>query len=177
MDNKRVLLGMSGGVDSSVAAILLQQQGYEVVGITFKMFDSDDDIFVDAKKVCDQLNIEHIPYNCQSTFKQYVIDYFGQTYRKLETPNPCIECNKYLKFGLMADLAKRHNCNYIATGHYANVEYSEQYHHSVIKRSDSKKDQTYVLYSINAEVLDHILFPLANFNSKDEIRQIAFDHH
>lgn len=177
MENKRVLLGMSGGVDSSVAAILLQEQGYEVVGITFKMFDSDVDIFEDAKIVCNILGIQHITYQCQSIFKHYVIDYFAKTYRQYETPNPCIECNKYLKFGLMYDLAKEHNCQYIATGHYANVVYSDKHQQHVIKRTDSRKDQTYVLYSIDKKVLPHILFPLADFDNKDDIRKIALDHH
>ncbi|MDD8048406.1 MAG: tRNA 2-thiouridine(34) synthase MnmA [Thomasclavelia sp.] len=173
---KRVLLGMSGGVDSSVSAILLLKQGYEVVGVTFKMFD-ESNASIDAKRVADKLGIKHFEYDCTNTFQKYVKDYFANSYKNLETPNPCIECNKYLKFGLMYQLAKENNCEYIATGHYASTVDNKTYGHKVIARIPSKKDQTYVLYKIKKEVLDYIVFPLAPYESKDEIRAIAKENN
>lgn len=175
--NKRVLLGMSGGVDSSVSAILLKQQGYEVIGITMELW-ADDNVestaSLDAKKVCDTLEIPHYTINLKEEFKYRVIDNFICQYANCQTPNPCIECNRYLKFGAMYEKAKELNCNYIATGHYAKVEYDEKYQKNVLKKSASiKKDQSYVLYNMPKEMLDHILFPLDNFETKDEIREIA----
>lgn len=175
--NKRVLLGMSGGVDSSVSAILLKQQGYEVIGITMKLWENDDEessASLDAKKVCDILEIPHYIIDLKTEFKNRVIDDFICRYANCQTPNPCIECNRYLKFGAMYQKAKELNCNYIATGHYAKVEYDEKHQKNVLKKSASiKKDQSYVLYNIPKEILDHVLFPLDNFETKEEIRQIA----
>ena len=172
--NKRVLLGMSGGVDSSVSAILLREQGYEVVGVTMLLFD---DAVEDAKKVCETLNIEHHVIDCREEFEKYVISNFIKQYNLAKTPNPCIECNRFLKFGKLFELAKELNCYYIATGHYAKVEYSNKYNRYVLKKSDSiKKDQSYVLYSLDKNVLPHILFPLCNYQNKEEIRDIAKKH-
>lgn len=184
MENKRVLLGMSGGVDSSVSAILLKQQGYEVIGITMKLWEADEDkqegsccnlsSTLDAKKVCDTLGIPHYTLNFKDEFQDKVIDNFICEYANCRTPNPCIECNKYLKFGAMYKKAKELGCNYIATGHYAKAEYDERYKQYVLKKSNSiKKDQSYVLYNIEKDLLSHIIFPLGNFESKDEIREIA----
>lgn len=186
MENKKVLLGMSGGVDSSVSALLLKNQGYEVIGVTLKLWDSNCgdstccgfDATNDAKRVCDDLDIAHYTVNNISEFKKYVVDDFIETYRNTKTPNPCIECNKYLKFGTMVELAKSLGADYVATGHYAKTEYSEKYGRVVLKKSSSlKKDQSYVLYSINKDVLEHILFPLESYESKDEIRKIAADNN
>ena len=132
MENKRVLLGMSGGVDSSVCALLLKKQGYEVIGITLQLHSeeekiSKENLFEDAKKICDFLGIEHHIYNCEKTFKKYVIEDFIDCYSNCKTPNPCIECNKYMKFGVMHQKAIELGCDYIATGHYAKTEYSEKY--------------------------------------------------
>ena len=173
--NSRVLLGMSGGVDSSVSAILLQKQGYEVVGITMKLHSADSEKTVkDARKVCNKLGIEHYVCDFQNEFEDKVINDFVCKYKMCETPNPCIECNKFLKFGAMYDKTIELNCSYIATGHYAISEYDEKYKMHVIKKSKSTyKDQSYVLYSINPKIMDKILFPLGNFKSKDEIRSIA----
>lgn len=176
MKKERVLLGMSGGVDSSVSAILLQEQGYEVVGITMKLFGNAE-ASLDAKKVCEKLNIEHHVVDFTKDFNEFVINKFVEEYKNARTPNPCIECNKYLKFGKMYEKAKKLNCKYIATGHYAKVEYSEKYKRVVLKKSDSlKKDQSYVLYSVDKEILPYVLFPLAKYESKDEIRKIASDN-
>lgn len=172
---ERVLLGMSGGVDSSVSAILLQNQGYEVVGITMNLHnENDDDFSSDAKKVCNKLGIEHFTCDYREYFNEKVIDNFVCQYKNCKTPNPCIECNKYLKFGAMYEKAKELNCEYIATGHYAITEFDGRYNKVVLKKSKSeKKDQSYVLYSINPKILEKILLPLGNFKTKEEIREIA----
>lgn len=175
---KKVLLGMSGGVDSAVSAILLQEQGYEVYGITLKLWENEGaDITQEAKKVCDKLGIQHIVLDGKEIFQKYVMEDFICQYKNCRTPNPCIECNKYLKFGYMYQRAKELEIEYIATGHYAKTEYSELYERMVIKKADNiEKDQSYVLYNIPKEVVEKIIFPLANMKSKEEIRKIAREH-
>ena len=178
MDKKRVLLGMSGGVDSSVSAIILKEQGYEVVGATLELFSESKcasiDTFKDAKSICDALEIEHYGYDFKEEFKKYVITDFINCYANCKTPNPCIECNRYMKFGAMLRKAQELNCNYIATGHYAKIEYSEKYSRWVLKKSNAgKKDQSYVLWNIPKEILQFIIFPLSDFENKDQIREIA----
>lgn len=181
---KRVLLGMSGGVDSSVSAILLQEQGYEVIGITMKLYEEEiegscckPDSTLDAKRVCDYLQIPHYTANYKEEFEKNVIQDFIVNYENCKTPNPCIECNKYLKFGKMYQKALELECDYIATGHYAKVEYDEKYHKNMIKKANAvEKDQSYVLYSIPQNLLDKIILPLGNFNNKEEIREIAREH-
>ena len=152
MDKKRVLLGMSGGVDSSVAALLLKNEGYEVVGTTLDLFCKDEQLnestINDAKRMCDCLELEHHAYDFKEEFKTKVINDFINCYANCKTPNPCIECNKYMKFGLM------------------------------LKKSNAgRKDQSYVLWSIPKEILEFVLFPLADFESKDEIRNIAKENN
>ena len=173
---KKVLLGMSGGVDSSVSAILLQKEGYEVIGITMALSKETDD--TDAKAVCKELGIEHHFVDLKSEFKKYVIDNFIKCYANAKTPNPCIECNRKLKFGAMFDKAKELGCDYLATGHYANIEYSNKYKQYVLKKGDAiGKDQSYVLYTLPGDMLKHIIFPLGKFKTKDEIRKIASDNN
>ena len=178
MENKKVLLGMSGGVDSSVSALLLKKEGYEPLGITLELFAGSSccniNTYIDAKNVCKTIGIPHFTYNCKEQFKDYVINDFIDCYANCRTPNPCIECNKYMKFGIMWEKAKELGCNYIATGHYAKTEYSEEYGRWVLKKSQAgKKDQSYVLWNIPKELIEHVLFPLADFTDKEQIREIA----
>ena len=182
MEEKRVLLGMSGGVDSSVSALLLKEQGYEVVGTTMELFAGSSccntNTYIDAKNVCNQIGVPHFIYNFKDEFKKYVIDDFINCYANCLTPNPCIECNKFMKFGLMYEKAKELGCEYIATGHYAKTEYSEKYDRWVLKKSKAgKKDQSYVLWNIPKNLVEHVVFPLADFESKDEIRKIAKENN
>ena len=182
MENKKVLLGMSGGVDSSVSALLLKQEGYVPIGLTLELFAGSSccniDTYIDAKNVCNSIGIPHITLDCKKQFKQYVIDDFINCYSNCKTPNPCIECNKYMKFGYMWDKAKALGCNYIATGHYAKTEYSKKYERWVLKKSNAgRKDQSYVLWNIPKELIEHVLFPLANFEDKEQIREIARENN
>ena len=182
MEEKRVLLGMSGGVDSSVSALLLKEEGYDVIGTTMELFAGSSccntNTYIDAKNVCNQIGIPHFIYNFKEEFKKYVIDDFINCYSNCLTPNPCIECNKFMKFGLMYEKAKELGCEYIATGHYAKTEYSEKYDRWVLKKSKAgKKDQSYVLWNIPKNLVEHVVFPLADFESKDEIRKIAKENN
>ena len=182
MENKKVLLGMSGGVDSSVSALLLKQNGYDVIGTTLELFAGSSccniNTYIDAKNVCKSIGIPHFTYDCKEQFKKDVIDDFINCYSACKTPNPCIECNKYMKFGFMYQKAKELGCEYIATGHYAKTEYSEKYNRWVLKKSNAgKKDQSYVLWNIPKELIQYVIFPLANFSSKDQIREIARENN
>lgn len=182
---KKVLLGMSGGVDSSVAAILLKEQGYEVVGATMKLWEDKENsegcgsavAANDAEKVCKELGIEHYVLDFKEEFNECVIKNFIETYNQAMTPNPCVQCNKHMKFNYFYKKALELGCEYIATGHYAKTEYTAEYNQYVLKKSNAgKKDQSYVLYNIPSEIISKVLFPLGEFESKDDIRKIAEKH-
>ena len=161
------------GVDSSASAILLKKQGFEVVGATMIMYNNKE-IAEDAKKLCNKLGIEHHIFNCEEKFRCLVINNFISEYENASTPNPCIECNKSLKFGYFYEKAKELGCNYIATGHYAKIEYSSKYSRYVLKKSEeTKKDQTYFLYSIPKEELGNIIFPLQDYKEKQDTRKLV----
>lgn len=165
---KRVVVGISGGVDSSVAAVLLQKQGYEVVGVTFKFIDNFDD--TDAKAVCDKLNIEHHTIDYRDIFKEKVIDRFINDYNEGITPNPCFICNRFVKFNFLYDAMKEFNCDYFATGHYAKIKNGKLY-----KSVDLNKDQTYFISNVKKEQLNHVLFPLEGID-KAKVREIALEN-
>lgn len=177
--SKKVLLGMSGGVDSSVSALLLKEAGYEVIGVTLNLFPCTTCCsYIDVKDVCRKIGIEHFIYDGVEDFEKHVIQDFISEYKQCRTPNPCIECNKYMKFGAMYEKAKELGCDYIATGHYAKIEWDDRYQQNVLKKSKAdKKDQSYVVYNLPREMLDKVLFPLGDFTSKDQIRKIAEEHN
>ncbi|MCL0081199.1 tRNA 2-thiouridine(34) synthase MnmA, partial [Peptococcaceae bacterium] len=171
-NKKKVFIAMSGGVDSAVAAALLQQQGYQCIGITMKLWDTMADPN-DAKQIADQLGIPHYTLDFQNIFKKKVIDYFIAEYLRGRTPNPCIACNRYLKFGALVNKAVALGAEFIATGHYAQLGYSKQHDRWVIKKPlDTRKNQTYVLYNMTQHQIARTLMPLAIYN-KDEVRQMA----
>jgi len=168
MSNK-VIVGMSGGVDSSVAAALLLEQGYEVVGLTFKFTEGFD--CTDAIKVCEKLGIEHHIIDYIDTFKETVINKFIDDYNRGITPNPCILCNREVKFNFLYQNMIKFNCDYIATGHYAKVIDGRLY-----KSADLNKDQTYFLAQLTNEQLNHLILPLEGI-SKDAVREIAHKYN
>ena len=172
---------MSGGVDSSVSAILLKEQGYDVIGITLELFGGtccNTDAIVGAKQICNSIGIPHITYNLKEEFQCKVINNFIDEYSNQRTPNPCIECNKYMKFGAMYEKAKELGCDYIATGHYAKMEYSDEYGKYVLRKAQNlSKDQSYVLYNMPKQLLGKVLFPLGDFESKEDVRKIAKEHN
>ena len=166
---KKVVVGISGGVDSSVAVVLLKEQGYEVVGVTFVFTDDFDS--TDSILVCKKLGIEHHIIDYRKEFKEKVIDKFISDYKKGITPNPCIMCNRYVKFKFLYDAMIKYNCDFIATGHYARVIDNHLY-----KSNDLNKDQTYFLCELTKEELSKVIFPLEGIE-KDKVRKIASENN
>lgn len=169
----KVLVGMSGGVDSSVCAYKLVGDGYETAGVTlsFLKSQSDENNIADAKAVCEKINIKHYSADLSEEFKSLVIDDFINEYMLGRTPNPCIVCNRYIKFGKMLDLANKLGYNKIATGHYARIVEKDG-RFLLYKAKDTSKDQSYVLYRLKQNQLSHAVFPLGEF-TKTQIREIA----
>jgi len=183
---ERVVIGMSGGVDSSVAAYLLKQQGYDVIGVTMQIWqDKSKEAYEkeggccslsaveDARRVCDKLGIPFYVMNFKQIFEKLVIDYFVDEYLVGRTPNPCIACNKFIKFDALLERSNALEAQYVATGHYARIMYDGGYKRYIVKKSAAPlKDQTYVLYNLSQAQLSHILMPLGDYN-KEQVREIA----
>lgn len=176
--NKKVFVGLSGGVDSSVSAFLLKESGYDVVGVFIKTWQPDyiectwREDRLDAMRVCAELDIPFMTLDLEKEYKQHVIDYFLEEYNNNRVPNPDIMCNKYIKFGAFIDFALKNDADYIATGHYASINKDDFLNYFLEIPKDKNKDQTYFLYQIDKKVLDKIIFPLANLE-KNEVREIA----
>ena len=180
-EGKKVLVAMSGGVDSSVAALLLKEQGYDTAGVTMCLgvLDAEGDsprccgadAVNDARQVCERLGIQHYVIDYAADLEEKVIRPFIAEYARGRTPNPCVDCNRHLKFGSLLDRAKTMGFDYLATGHYAGIDKTGT-NYCLKRPKDRRKDQTYFLYHVTKEKLESILFPLAPY-TKEEVRAIA----
>ena len=185
---ERVLVAMSGGVDSAVAAALLVQQGYEVIGVTLRLYTEPDDTALrsgrtccgiedigDAKAAAQQIGIPHYVLNMEQEFEKHVLTPFVESYVDGLTPNPCLNCNQYVKFSTLLDRAIAIGADRLATGHYARIEQDELNHHHLHRAHDDEKDQSYVLYTLDQNALDFTLFPLGAIE-KTDTRKIAREY-
>lgn len=181
MVKNRVVVAMSGGVDSSVCAYLLKKHGYDVIGLSMQIWQDVDvesnsiDAINDARNVAKNIGIPYYVVNLKDYFDEKVVENFISEYLLGRTPNPCVACNRYLKFGALLKKTMELDAFYLATGHYARVDYSYKYERYILKKAkDDAKDQSYALYNLTQMQLEHILLPLGNL-TKDEIRDIAKD--
>ena len=185
MERKKVVVGMSGGVDSSVAAWLLKKQGYDVIGVTMQIWQEEEEqvqeenggccglsAVDDARRVASSLGIPYYVMNFRKEFKEHVIDYFIDEYLHGRTPNPCIACNRYVKWESLLERSRRIGADYIATGHYARIEKLPNGRFSLRVSETGAKDQTYALYNLTQEQLSSTLMPVGSY-TKDEIRKMA----
>lgn len=185
MKNKTVVVGMSGGVDSSVAAYLLKEEGYHVIGVTMEIWKKDSTDVVeceggccgisaveDARRVAQKLDIPHYVMNFRDVFQEKVIDYFVKEYELGHTPNPCIACNRYMKWEALLQRSLEIGADYIATGHYARIAKLPNGRYAIQNSCSARKDQTYALYNLTQWQLEHTLMPVGAYE-KDEIRAIA----
>ena len=175
-ENKRVLLGMSGGTDSSVAAMRLLEAGYEVIGVTFRFYElnGSTEYLEDARNLAERLGIRHITYDAREIFARQIIEYFVQEYLAGRTPVPCTLCNNYLKWPLLAKIADEMGVFYIATGHYAqNIQLNETFY--ITYATDSDKDQTFFLWGLKQDTLNRMLLPMGDI-TKAEARAWAAEH-
>lgn len=171
--NRRVLLGMSGGTDSSVAAMLLQEAGYEVTGVTFRFYEpgGSTEHLDDARALASRLGMEHIAYDAREVFKEQIMDYFIREYMAGHTPVPCTLCNNYLKWPLLAKLADERGIFHIATGHYVRRQQINGCWH-IVCGADEEKDQSFFLWGLEQDILSRMVLPLGDY-TKQEVRQIA----
>ena len=183
LNKNRVLVAMSGGVDSSVAITKLKEMGYETIGITLKLWETIDPVtklkknshcnsteaINGAKMICDRLGVHHYTINEIDSFKKYVVDDFTDEYLKGRTPNPCVKCNSYVKWGNLIEQADKFGAYYIATGHYARIDSDD---HTIKRGVDTNKDQSYMLWHIDRSLIDRTLLPIGDLR-KEEVREYA----
>ena len=177
MSKIRVAVALSGGVDSAVAACILKEAGYEVIGMTMSLWSEErrtcpsDDNIGDAENIFRTLGIPFHLIDLEHEFKRHVVDYFCREYARGRTPNPCIACNRSIKFGYLLDRAFSLGADFLATGHYARVEHFDDSYH-LLKGADAAKDQSYMLYTLGQEKLSQLLFPLGQY-TKSQVRELA----